>query len=96
MANNLLISPKISRDLDANKEHTHHIGNDNGGDPCGGVGNLDTPGPVLIKGKIQEDNPNATKHKHKPRGESFDDVLTVDSAWKEDNRSDGASGRVLG
>ena len=51
---------------------------------------------ILIKDKIQEDNPNATKHKHKPGRESSNDVLTIDSARKENNRSNKASGKVLG
>lgn len=88
-------SPKITGDLNANKEHTHNISDDNGSDPSRGIGNLKTLSPILIKSEIQKHNSHPTKHKHESRRETLDDVLTIDAPGQEDDWADGAGGGVL-
>ena len=86
---------KISGDLDTNKEHTHDIGNDDGGNASGGVGDLDAPGAVAIETQIQEHDSQPTQDEHEPGRESLDDVLAVHSPLKEHDGSYGSCGRVL-
>lgn len=87
---------EISRNLDANEEHTHDIGEDDGGDSGGGVGDLDALGAVAIESEVHENDANSAEEEHETGGEAFDDVLSVDAAGEEDDGADGAGEAVLG
>eukprot|EP00262_Sarcandra_glabra_P000693 TRINITY_DN10817_c0_g1_i1.p3 TRINITY_DN10817_c0_g1~~TRINITY_DN10817_c0_g1_i1.p3 ORF type:complete len:131 (+),score=20.83 TRINITY_DN10817_c0_g1_i1:76-468(+) len=88
-------SSKITRDLDANKEHAHEIGDDDRGDPRGGVGEPDAPRAIAIEGEIHENDADAAENEHETGGETLDDVLAVDAAGEEDDGADSAGGAVL-
>jgi hypothetical protein len=92
----LSTSPEVAGDLDAEEEHGHGVGDDNG--DCAGASKRDAeaPGPRAVDGEVEEDDANAAKEEHEPGGESLDDVLAVDAPWKEDDGADGASAGVLG
>lgn len=89
-------SSKISRDLNPNKEHTHHVGNHDRGDPSGGIRDLDGLRAVAVKRKVHEYDADAAKHEHEARREALDDILAVDASLEKYDRSYGAGGAVLG
>lgn len=87
---------KITRDLDANKEHTHNIGKNNRRDPSSGVRDLHALSPVPIQRQIHQHNSDAAEHEHEPRREPFDYVLPVDPAREEHDGSDRPGPGILG
>lgn len=53
-------SSKISRDLDADEEHTHDISKNNGGDTSRSIRDLNGSSAVSIECEIKEYDTNAT------------------------------------
>lgn len=89
-------SIEIPRDFDADEEHSHNIGDDDGGDSKRSEGDTNAVSTVAIEGEIHEDDANAAEQEHETRGETLDDVLAVDTARQEDDGADGAGRGVLG
>lgn len=80
-------SAKISRDLDANEEHTHNISNNNRRNTSRSIRNLNRSITVTIKCKIQHYDTDSTENEHESRRETFDDILAVNTAGHENDRS---------
>lgn len=89
-------STEVTGNLNANEEHTHDIGDDDGGDAGRSKGGLDGLGTVLVECKVKEDDADAAEYEHEAGGEALDDVLAVDSAGEEDDGAHGAGVGVLG
>lgn len=91
----MINSAEISRDLNANEEHTHNIRNYNRCNSSRSKRDLNTLSSVPIESKIQKHNSNPTKNEHEPGRKSLNDVLTIDPTRKENNGADGPSESVL-
>lgn len=87
---------KISWDLNANEEHTHHIRDHNRSYAGWGVRHFYALRPVSIQSEVHEDDADAAQDEHKAGGEALNDVLAVDTAGKEDDRADSTGLSVLG
>lgn len=88
-------SSEIGGDLNADEQHTHNVGEDDGGDAGGGVGDLDGLRAVAIEREIKENDADAAEHEHEAGGEAFYDVLPVDAAGHEDDGAHRAGVGVL-
>lgn len=91
----IIESTKIGGDLNANKQHTHNVRNDDESNPRGRIGYLNTSSTILIEGEIQQHDPGAAQHEHESGGEPLDDVLPVDPTRQEDDGADGPGDVVL-
>ena len=74
---------EITRDLNPDKEHTHHITNHNRRHSRRSVRSFNTLSSILIQRQIQHYDPDPAHHEHEPRRETFDYVLPVDPTRHE-------------
>lgn len=86
---------KIGGDLNANKEHTHNIGNNNRRDPSRRKGYLNASGAIAVKRKIHKDDADATEDEHEARRKSLDNILAVDAAGEEDDGANSTRVAIL-
>lgn len=91
----MINSAEISRDLNANEEHTHNIWNNYKCNSSRSKRDLNTLSSVPIKSKVQKHNSNPTKNEHEPRRKSLNNILTINPTRKENNGADGSSESVL-
>lgn len=88
-------SSKISRDLDADEEHTHDVSKNNRRNTSRSVRDLNGFSSVTIQSEIQKNDSDSTENEHESRGEPFNDVLSVNASRHENDGSYGSGVRIL-